>query len=179
MKNFYDSDFERHSTNPYYRMWYSMMYRCYNAKCPAYKNYGGRGIIVCDQWHDFDTFVVDISTTLGPRPEGLTFERADNEGNYERGNVEYASYADQLKNRRPIQAVTRTTTSSKASRYKGVCHTKEHKSWRAVGYHGGRTYFLGNHAIEEDAARAHDKWAMETFGPEYKGPLNFPGEIDE
>ena len=82
---------------PLYDTWNTMMARCYNPKNPAYKNYGGRGINVCERWHDPRNFYAD----MGDRPEGLTLERKDNNGNYEFNNCEWASRKTQSRNSRP------------------------------------------------------------------------------
>lgn len=63
---------------------YEMMKRCYNEKSIAYKDYGNKGIIVCPEWHDRETFK-QWSRENG-YVKGLRLERKDNSGNYEPGN---------------------------------------------------------------------------------------------
>lgn len=79
-----------------YGSWYMMIYRCTNPKAPDYPNWGGRGITVCEQWMDFEKFIED----MGPRPEGASLDRIDNEGNYEPRNCRWATSDDQNMNRR-------------------------------------------------------------------------------
>ena len=74
----------------------AMWQRCTNPKKSNYKYYGGRGITVCERWRVFDNFVSDV----GLRPRGLTIDRIDNYGNYEPGNVRWATWEQQRANRR-------------------------------------------------------------------------------
>lgn len=79
-----------------YRTWAHIHDRCYKPHAAGYKNYGGRGITVCERWHTFANFHAD----MGDRPEGLTLDRwPDGNGNYEPGNCRWATMTDQIKNR--------------------------------------------------------------------------------
>lgn len=72
-----------------------MMQRCYNPKSYFYYRYGGRGISVCDRWHDFDNFIAD----MGNRPSGLSLDRINNDGNYEPSNCRWATKEQQASNK--------------------------------------------------------------------------------
>lgn len=81
---------------PIYRLWRSMMDRCYLPTNHAYARYGGRGIHVCPQWHEFTKFYED----MGDRPDGKSLERIDNNSDYEPNNVVWADAKTQANNRR-------------------------------------------------------------------------------
>ena len=81
-----------------YQRWNGMKARCGNPRHPAWHNYGGRGIGVCDRWRDsFEAFYADVGDPPGP---GLSLDRIDNDGNYEPGNVRWATKSQQIKNSR-------------------------------------------------------------------------------
>ena len=82
-----------------YTAWSNMKSRCNNPKFKQYKDYGGRGIKVCDRWlNSFKNFIDDMGKK--PGPEYSIDRYPNNDGNYEPSNCRWSTSSEQLKNRR-------------------------------------------------------------------------------
>lgn len=99
--------FRRHKL---YNVWSAMINRCYSDKNNTYINYGGRGITVCDRWHNIANFIEDMYPSF---KDGLTIDRINVNGNYELDNCRWATITLQSRNKRVIQ-------SNNTSGYRGV-----------------------------------------------------------
>ena len=89
---------------PEYRTWAGMIERCRNPNAPHYECYGGRGISVCPEWvASYPAFFAHV----GPRPTaGHSIDRIDVNGNYEPGNVRWATKTEQARNTRNTRWLT-------------------------------------------------------------------------
>ena len=92
---------KRSGRHPLYLTWALMMDRCHNPASKDYPNWGSLGVTVYPEWHDVTAFIAWIEANLGPRPEGMTLDRyPDVAGNYEPGNVRWATRFQQVMNTR-------------------------------------------------------------------------------
>jgi hypothetical protein len=92
---------KKQSCSREYSSWNGMKERCLSPRNPAYRHYGGRGIIICERWlNSYEDFLED----MGRCPPGLTLDRVDVNGNYEASNCRWASYKVQANNRRSTPA---------------------------------------------------------------------------
>ena len=89
--------------SPEYTAIKNIFQRCRNPKNTEYPNYGGRGIDVFQGWQDYAVFLQYLTDTIGLRPSPLhSLDRIHNEGNYEPGNIRWATAKEQASNRRKV-----------------------------------------------------------------------------
>lgn len=92
-----------------YTTWCAIKKRCLNPNDSAYKNYGGRGITICDRWRDsYEDFLSDVGRAPSKH---YSIDRIDNSGNYEPGNVKWSTMLEQSLNRRNTKYLTYNGTT--------------------------------------------------------------------
>lgn len=123
------------------------MQRCYNENHPRFYQYGGRGIKVCEIWHNIGEFIFYVENNLGKKPDtSYSLDRINNDKNYEPGNIKWSSASDQANNRR--------TPITNTSGYMGVTFDKIRKKWVARVTINGSRVKLGRFKTKEQAALA-------------------------
>ena len=118
-----------------YLTWHHMKQRCLNKTDQAYPYYGGRGIKICKRWeNNFENFLQD----MGEKPEGLTIERIDNNGDYEPENCKWATYEEQSNNRRSNKIIEHNGKKQNIKQWSkelgieyGTLHCRFYRGWSA------------------------------------------------
>lgn len=125
-----------------YKTWGDIINRTENPKDPGYKNYGARGIKMSDSWRkSFTRFYAD----MGERPDGMTLDRIDVNGDYSKENCRWATKSVQIINRRLLSLNT--------SGYTGINRTS-YGSWQVSISANYKTYYLGTYKKIEEAIKA-------------------------
>lgn len=150
---FYRSSGDYQFTPEFYA-WRNMKCRCYTESACQYRDYGGRGIEVCDKWkNDFEAFYKD----MGEKPSiKHTLDCKDVNGDYSPENCRWAEYGVQNHNQR-----IRVTNKSG---YRGVSFSKQKKKWVVTIWQNYYMYCIGFFSDKESAALAYDSAAIQLYG---------------
>jgi hypothetical protein len=121
-----------------------MRQRCSDTNDKHYKDYGGRGIQVCERWDDFSVFLNDILTGIGPRPRGQLLDRIDNDAGYFSENVKWSTPLQSANNQRP----RRDGRSGIIGVYQRGCR------WQSIIRRHSNNSYLGTFDTPEEATAA-------------------------
>ena len=149
--------------NKFYKTWNDMIRRCTNHKATGYKNYGGRGITVCEEWLDVANFVAWAEKTH-PNTEGMSLDRIDNDKGYSPENCRWADRVTQGVNRRKM----RTNTSG----FVGVYWDKKTNKWRSSIVVDKKYKHIKMCETKEEAVQARDNYIIENGLPHKLSILN-------
>ena len=131
--NYKHGDCTRKGAAPEFMSWVNMLSRCYNPKAKNFQDYGGRGITVCDDWHNYVNFL----SSMGRRPSPYhSIERIDNNGGYDPLNCRWATRKEQANNRRTNHNITfnnHTMTMTEWARRAGI---KRSTLWMRIIHYG-------------------------------------------
>lgn len=128
-----------------------MIRRTSNVDDKRYKDYGAKGITVCEAWKDFNNFKNDMFSTY---EKGLTLDRVDTNGNYEPSNCRWATASVQVRNTRIIYA-------HNTSGYRGVYLDKRRNKWVSRIVLNNKGKFLGSFTTALEAAIAYDTFVID------------------
>lgn len=129
------------STHPLYKVWLGQRNRCRNPNSHKWSAYGGRGIRFAEVWDDFSVWLEYVLALPFYGDPKRSLDRIDNDGNYEPGNLRWATASEQASNRRK--------KSSSRSTSPGVTWSSSHQKWR-VRTRKGR-HHVGLYATEQEA----------------------------
>lgn len=137
-----------------HNIWRGMRQRCYDFNCKDYPKYGAKGIGVYEDWfNNFESFL----SYMGKCPEGMSLDRyPDREGNYEPGNVRWATPSEQNHNR----GMLRNNKSGK----KGVFELKSGEGFQSTIMFNKERMHLGTFKTYAEAVRAREDKELELFG---------------
>ena len=152
--------------NKFYKTWYNMRDRCTNPKIKAYKNYGGRGITVCEEWLDVVNFV-DWAEKTYPNIEGYTLDRIDNDKGYSPENCRWVDKSTQVINQR----IRRTNTSG----YVGINWVESKLKWVSRINVEKKRIWLGDYKTIEEAILARDNYITQN-NLQYKLSIDYVKE---
>ena len=150
-------------SNKFYHTWYAMVKRCNNLKSKDYKDYGARGITVCEEWLDIRNFTEWCNSTY-PKLEGYTLDRINNDKGYSPENCTWSDKTAQVLNRRIMK--------NNKSGYVGVIWHIRDKRWVVNIRISKKLINLGSFKDKIEAVLARDNYIIENGLPHKLSILN-------
>lgn len=138
------------SNHPLHTVWSGMMDRCYNKNCTEFKNYGARGITVCQEWRA--DFMVFYRWAINKYKKGLQIDREDNDLGYSPDNCRFVTQSVNTAN-------TRNRRSSLGVR--GVYRNSGSNKFYATVAYENKSFYIGNFSSISDAILARNKFIVE------------------
>ena len=151
------------TSHKFYKTWHNMIQRCTNPKRKNYKDYGGRGITVCEEWQDVRNFVAWCELT-NPNIEGYTLDRIDNDKGYSPDNCTWSD--------KTTQAINQRRMKNNTSGYVGVIWHIRNKKWKASIRFKYKIIYIGSFLTIEEAVQARDNYIIENNLPHKLSILN-------
>lgn len=149
--------------NPLFETWCNMIYRCYNKNRADYKHYGGRGVRVQEEFHEFELFFDYVSKLEhfdAKRDKKLSLDRIDVNRGYEIGNLRWVSQSFQCANKRNFRT---------DGGIPNIIWSKEHKKWRVRFLFMRKPYEVGLFSSINEALYKRNKYLNEnSFLPQAK-----------
>ena len=139
------------SNHRLYDTWNNIMGRCYNKNLPNYKDYGARGITVCERWLNVKNFIEDMYPSY---QEGLSIDRINNDLGYSKDNCRWTTQTIQSRN-------TRILYSHNITGYRGVHLHKKMSKYVSVVSINNKNIVLGYFNTAIKAARIRDKYIID------------------
>ena len=144
------------SSNKFYSTWHNMISRCTNLKHKSYKDYGARGITVCDEWLDIVVFVAWAESTH-PNMEGYTLDRIDNDKGY---SPENCTWSDKT-----TQCINQRVRKDNKSGVVGVSYHSRDGVWTAYISANNTRKYIGTFLTIEEAVQARDNYITQNNLP--------------
>ena len=140
----------------FYQTWRSMRGRCINPKDRGYKNYGGRGITVCEEWLDVRNFIAWCEMTH-PNTEGISLDRIDNDKGYSPENCRWAD--------KTTQNINQRMQKNNTSGFVGITWHTFSNRWRVRVNINRQRVNIGSFKTKEEAVQARDNYIIENKLP--------------